>query len=808
MHDNSDREDAERHAQGEEDAVSEIGEVFHRDVVRAEKRGRDEATDVPEEDVGGGGGVGAHDDDVLLERTTTTTTGVHAPSFLLPLSLSLCFFFVKKKKKKRKNHPIFFFLFFVRSFFSLDTRQKKRLRFSVWTRKDQKNTPIIKHGKGVVVVVARKEDVRGICACIAFFVLRRWFSHDVSRVVSLSLSLSLSLPFPFVETLFDGGFSYVIIARYAQDKEVLVRIVKDAQRSKRLGTDGTFVEFVEKHAQTEKLKHTHDPNRHDWQVLVKFVESVVSKEQNEGENEAGEIEETAKDNKKATIKFEETISRHVSWQKKNKKRHEWKAWHESCDNDDEKYGEEGSEENALWKLVNMCEESQQFDENYNRFPSHMDSWLRTSYRPGRWCVEKNVKPRMVAIDCEMCETTTDNKALCAVSAVDEDGNRLFDALVKPSDAIVDYRHEITGYTEADFKDVTLTLDEAREKIVRLLEGRQLDDDEKEEEKDKGVHGCILVGHSLSHDLRALRLDHRPVIDTSLLFSFKELPRATPALADLCKMILGYEMREKGSAHDAFADALTAMKVVKRIVEKSISKTEFVLPAPERLLVLFEARKQAAKENRKNGTPTPNKKRKGNFDESHGKKTNRVAGRTLFIHRLPRGVTKEGIESIFENVIKTKSEKEEGLPVITIETIKGKFEMETGENAPETETVSMFASSARVVVPASKHAPTTSAYVAFDSVKSARLAFERLNGALSIDALGRPQKKAKISKRFGFEKLICVRNDTITEQEEEEVDVIVEEKEKAPAPLVFPPSSAQKKKPRQRKPKMISLPGDK
>ena len=668
--------------------------------------------------------------------------------------------------------------------------------------------PYKQNGKGVVVVVvARKEDdVRGICACIAFFVLRRWFSHDVSRVVSLSLSLSLS--FPFVETLFDGGFSYVIIARYTQDKEVLVRIVKDAQRSKRLGTDGTFVEFVEKHAQTEKLKHTHDPNRHDWQVLVKFVESVVSKEQNEGENEAGEIEETAKDNKKATIKFEETISRHVSWQKKNKKRHEWKAWHESCDNDDEKYGEEGSEENALWKLVNMCEESQQFDENYNRFPSHMDSWLRTSYRPGRWCVEKNVKPRMVAIDCEMCETTTDNKALCAVSAVDEDGNRLFDALVKPSDAIVDYRHEITGYTEADFKDVTLTLDEAREKIVRLLEGRQLDDDEKEEEKDKGVHGCILVGHSLSHDLRALRLDHRPVIDTSLLFSFKELPRATPALADLCKMILGYEMREKGSAHDAFADALTAMKVVKRIVEKSISKTEFVLPAPERLLVLFEARKQAAKENRKNGTPTPNKKRKGNFDESHGKKTNRVAGRTLFIHRLPRGVTKEGIESIFENVIKMKSEKEEGLPVITIETIKGKFEMETGENAPETETVSMFASSARVVVPASKHAPTTSAYVAFDSVKSARLAFERLNGALSIDALGRPQKKAKISKRFGFEKLICVRNDTITEQEEEEVDAIVEEKEKAPAPLVFPPSSAQKKKPRQRKPKMISLPGDK
>jgi len=611
---------------------------------------------------------------------------------------------------------------------------------------------------------------------------------------------------------------------------VLVRIVKDAQRTKISGLDGTFNEFVEKHGKTAKLKQTHDPNRHDWEVLVKFVESVLGKEREEtdvavaagndkeedGETiiKGGEKTDGTKAKKNGSSgsgskSFEETISRHASWQKKNKKRKEWKEWHESCEDEKEKYGEEGSRANALWKLVNMCEESAQFDENYNRFPSHMDSWLRTSYRPGRWCVEKNVKPRMVAIDCEMCETTTDNKALCAISAVDEDGNRLFDALVKPPDAVIDYRHEITGYTEADFKDVTLTLDEARAQLVKLLEGRRLDSDGKEKEKkDKDVHGCILVGHSLSHDLRALRLDHRPVIDTSLLFSFKELPRATPALADLCQMVLGYEMREKGSAHEAFADASTAMKVVGKIVERSIAKTEFVLPAPERLLVLFEARRQAAKENRKNGTP--NKKRKGSVDEGNGKTTNRVAGRTLFIHRLPRGVKKEAIESIFENVIKTttKSEKEDegSQEVIKIETIKGKFEVETGDNAPETETVSMFASSERVVVPASKHAPTTSAYVAFDSVKSARLAFERLNGALSIDALGRPQKKAKISKRFGFEKLICVRNDTITETEE---DQVAEEKEKAPPPLAFPPSSAQKKKkPRQRKPKTIALPGDK
>ena len=31
---------------------------------------------------------------------------------------------------------------------------------------------------------------------------------------------------------------------------------------------------------------------------------------------------------------------------------------------------------------------------------------------------------------------------------------------------------------------------------------------------------VIVGHALHHDLKALRLDYRPVIDTSLLFSYR------------------------------------------------------------------------------------------------------------------------------------------------------------------------------------------------------------------------------------------------------------------------------------------------
>ena len=63
------------------------------------------------------------------------------------------------------------------------------------------------------------------------------------RVLFYSLSLSR---FPVWRLILSQSLSL------KQDKEVLVRIVKDAQRTKKAGSDGTFNEFVEKHAQTEK----------------------------------------------------------------------------------------------------------------------------------------------------------------------------------------------------------------------------------------------------------------------------------------------------------------------------------------------------------------------------------------------------------------------------------------------------------------------------------------------------------------------------------------------------------------------------
>lgn len=53
---------------------------------------------------------------------------------------------------------------------------------------------------------------------------------------------------------------------------------------------------------------------------------------------------------------------------------------------------------------------------------------------------------------------------------------------------------------------------------------------------------IVVGHSLHNDLRALRLDWEPVLDTALLFGYRNLPRASIGLAQLVSVLLGEAIR--------------------------------------------------------------------------------------------------------------------------------------------------------------------------------------------------------------------------------------------------------------------------
>ncbi|KAL3722045.1 hypothetical protein ACJRO7_034402 [Eucalyptus globulus] len=159
--------------------------------------------------------------------------------------------------------------------------------------------------------------------------------------------------------------------------------------------------------------------------------------------------------------------------------------------------------------------------------------------------------KLVAVDCEMVLCEDGTEACVRVCVVDRNLKVKLNEFVNPGKAIADYRTEITGIAAADLDGVKCSLSDVQTSMKKLLS-----------------HGTILVGHSLNNDLQALKLDHARVIDTSYIFKYSDAPfQRKPSLNNLCKSVLGYEVREKGAPHNCLDDACAAMKLVLAVVER-------------------------------------------------------------------------------------------------------------------------------------------------------------------------------------------------------------------------------------------------
>ena len=148
-----------------------------------------------------------------------------------------------------------------------------------------------------------------------------------------------------------------------------------------------------------------------------------------------------------------------------------------------------------------------------------------------------------AIDCEMVETK-DGSELARVSIVNESLDCIYDSLVKPDNPVTDYRTQFSGIDEEKLKDITVNLSEVQQKITELL-----------------PPSSILVGHSLDCDLRALKVTHPYVIDTSCIFTPNATPTCKPGLRKLAKEILGLEIQRGSDGHSSIEDAATCMRLV-------------------------------------------------------------------------------------------------------------------------------------------------------------------------------------------------------------------------------------------------------
>ena len=167
---------------------------------------------------------------------------------------------------------------------------------------------------------------------------------------------------------------------------------------------------------------------------------------------------------------------------------------------------------------------------------------------GEWVAEPlpdNSCP-MFAVDCEMV-LTNEGYELARVSVVNDSLTCIYDKLVKPDNQVLDYKTKYSGVTEEILKNVTTSLSDVQRDLTALLPQR-----------------CILLGHSLENDLRALKMLHPFVIDTSCLF---QPPRGAvahwfkPKLQMLAKRFLGKEIQMGRSGHSPQEDAQTCMELV-------------------------------------------------------------------------------------------------------------------------------------------------------------------------------------------------------------------------------------------------------
>lgn len=150
---------------------------------------------------------------------------------------------------------------------------------------------------------------------------------------------------------------------------------------------------------------------------------------------------------------------------------------------------------------------------------------------------------MFSIDCEMC-MTREGSELTLISVLDEHETLIYNSLVKPRNPIIDYVTKYSGVTAEMLRGVTTRLEDVQQHVRKIIPA-----------------DAILIGQSLGGDLRAMKMLHPYVIDTSCIFNITGQRWRKSKLAMLSKIFLGETIQTGTDGHDPTEDALAALRLV-------------------------------------------------------------------------------------------------------------------------------------------------------------------------------------------------------------------------------------------------------
>ncbi|XP_069127759.1 RNA exonuclease 1 homolog [Argopecten irradians] len=158
-----------------------------------------------------------------------------------------------------------------------------------------------------------------------------------------------------------------------------------------------------------------------------------------------------------------------------------------------------------------------------------------------------------ALDCEMVYTKFGIE-LARVTVTDPENECVYETLVKPDAAVVDYNTRFSGLTEEDLKDVTTTLRDVQAVLLSLFSDR-----------------TIVMGHSLESDFSAVKLLHNTVVDTSVVFPHKMGPPYKRALKTLMAEYLKKIIQDDVGGHDSKEDSTSCMELMHLKIKEDARK---------------------------------------------------------------------------------------------------------------------------------------------------------------------------------------------------------------------------------------------